>query len=148
MSCSPENEEERRQLADTFFSQGSILPSPWPVAGRNRSSLRWGLTPSLLLPRSCLTPVTSSGGGHPKKVTFSPHPPSLACELIWYCVCPCATSTVLQCADISSDSIESDNKENVAFNGTLYQCLTVYVYDSVSFSWDTNCCDHPTILQP
>ena len=74
---SPEN-EEKAQLADTFFSQRSILPSPWPMSSRGRQgNLRQGLTPTLL-PRSHLTPATA---GCTKKVTFSPHPPSMACEL-------------------------------------------------------------------
>ncbi|CAI8038950.1 Protein aurora borealis [Geodia barretti] len=97
---SPENDGERQGVADLFFSQRSILPSPWPTSGRQRSNLRQGLTPRLL-PGSALTPVA-----HPKKVTFSPHPPSTAYIS-------------------SSDCMEVDNKENALVNVATQTCITI-----------------------
>ena len=54
---SPDNNADTQKDVDKFFSQKSILPSPWPTAA---------CTSRLPLPA--------------KRVTFSPHPPSTACE--------------------------------------------------------------------
>ena len=50
---SPEDDVEEQKAIDRFFSQKTILPSPWPVVQ----------TKAL-----------------PKRVTFSPLPPTMACE--------------------------------------------------------------------
>jgi len=50
--CSPEDDKEAQEAVDTFFSQCTILPSPW-TTGRKTTA---------------------------KRVTFSPLPPTMACE--------------------------------------------------------------------
>jgi len=48
--CSPEDDKEAQEAVDTFFSQCTILPSPW-TTGRKTTA---------------------------KRVTFSPLPPTMA----------------------------------------------------------------------
>lgn len=56
--CSPEDDKEAQEAVDTFFSQCTILPSPW-TTGRKTTA---------------------------KRVTFSPLPPTMACEYETVCM--------------------------------------------------------------